>query len=78
MTYRYKHGSDKNSIKRKARCSVREDRMKANVHYDPDKIATYMADRTTIRTLIAVAASNNMIEHFDITGAYLHEKYQHY
>ena len=37
-----------------------------------------MADRTTIRTLFAPAASMNMaMEHFDITGAYLHEKYNH-
>ena len=78
MKYRYKHGSATTDTTRKARCSVRGDRMKANVHYDPDKIATYMADRTTIRTLFALAASRNMVmEHFDITGAYLHEKYQH-
>ena len=52
--------------------------MKPNVHYDPKKTATYMADHTTIRTLFALAASRNMaIEHFDITGAYLHEKCRH-
>ena len=76
MTYRYK--KDRNEIARKARCSIRGDRMKPNVHYDPEKTATYMADRATIRTLFALAASRNMaIEYFDITGAYLHEKYQH-
>ena len=52
--------------------------MRPHEHYDPEKIATYMADRTTIRTLFAIAASMNMrIEHFDITGAHLHEKYKH-
>ena len=52
--------------------------MKPNVNDDPEKTATYMADRATIRILFALSASRNMtIEHFDITGAYLHEKYQH-
>ena len=78
MTYRYKHDPDKNTITHKARCSIRGNRMSPHVHYDPDKTVTYMADRTTIRTLFALAASMNMaIEYFDITGAYLHEKYQH-
>ena len=76
MTYRYKR--DKDGTKYKARCSIRGDRMSAHVHYDPEKTATYMADRTTVRTLFALAASRNMtIEHFNITGAYLHEAYQH-
>lgn len=42
------------------------------------KIAMYMADRSTIRTLFDIAAAMNMkIKHFDIAGAYLREKYQH-
>ena len=76
MTYRYKR--DKNPTKYKARCSIRGDRMTPHIHYDPDTTATYMADRTTVRTMFAIAASMNMkIEHFDITGAYLHEEYKH-
>ena len=52
--------------------------MTPHIHYDPEKTATYMADRTTVRTMFAIAASMNMkIEHFDITGAYLHEEYKH-
>ena len=52
--------------------------MTSHIHYDPEKTATYMADRTTVRTIFATAASMNMeIEHFDITGAYLHEEYKH-
>ena len=52
--------------------------MRPHEHYYPEKIATYVAERTTIRTLFAIATSMNMhIEHFDITGAYMHEKYQH-
>ena len=76
MTYRYKR--DKAGTKHKARCSIRGDRMTPHTHYDPEKTATYMADRTTIRTIFAIAASRNMeIEHFDISGAYLHEAYKH-
>ena len=76
MTYRYKR--DKNATKYQARCSIRGDRMTLRIHYDPEKTATYMADRTTVRIIFAKAASMNMeIEHFDITGANLHEEYKH-
>ena len=52
--------------------------MHPHIHYDPGRTATYMEDRTTIRSLFEIAASMNMlIEHFDITGANLHENYKH-
>ena len=78
MTYRYKHGNGKGDTTRKERRSVRGDRRPPHEHYDPEKTATYMTDCTIIRTLFAMAASVKVkLEHFDITGAYLHEKYQH-
>lgn len=52
--------------------------MRLHEHYDSEKTASYMAGRTTIRTLFVIAASINMhVANFDITGAFLHEKYQH-
>lgn len=78
MTYRYKHGKSKTYTARKSRCPIRGDQMKSIVHFDSNKTVTHMADRTTILSLHAIAASTDMhVEHFDITGAYLQEKYQH-
>lgn len=49
-----------------------------HTHYDQDETATFMADKTTIRLLFALAAANGLhMEHLDITWAYLHEKYEH-
>ena len=51
----------------KARCSARDDKMIPHVHFNPEKTVTYMADKTTVRLLFAMAASFNMfIEHIDI------------
>ena len=50
--------------------------MKPHIHYNPDHTAAPMADKTTIRLLIAAAAAGPYaIGHFDMTSAYLHEKY---
>jgi len=52
--------------------------MRPHLHYDPSKVATYMADKTCVRTVLALAAAQDLIlGHMDITGAYLHEKYAH-
>ena len=48
------------------------------VHFDPGKTTTYMADKTTVRLLFALAATFNMHnEHIDIKATYLHEKADH-
>jgi len=77
MTYRYKT-TGSHQVTRKAQCSVRGDLMRPHLHYDPSKVATYMADKTCVRTVLALAAAQDLIlGHMDITGAYLHEKYAH-
>ena len=77
MTYKDKQGPH-NDIRRKARCSVRRDLMKADIHYNPDHTTTYMAEKATFRLLMAISAAKKWnIEHFNITAAYLHELYQH-
>lgn len=44
--------------------------MQPHVHYDPHKVAKFMAEKATIRMMFAIAASHHLhIEHFDITGA---------
>ena len=52
--------------------------MVPGVHYDPDQTTTYMAEKKSVRHLLALCAAKNwVIEHFDITSAYLHERYTH-
>ena len=43
----------------KARCAARGDRMTPGKHYDPDQVTTHMAEKTTLRLLLAIAASHN-------------------
>lgn len=50
--------------------------MKPGLHFDPKHTATYTADRTTQRMLIAFHALMTLpLEHLDIKSAYLHERY---
>ena len=58
MTYRYKRTPEGKIAKRKARCSIRGDHMKAGQHFDPKKTSTFMAEKTTVRTLLSIAAAN--------------------
>ena len=45
-------------------------------HYDTDQVTTHMADKTTVRLVLAIAASRNWsLEHMDISSAYLHERF---
>lgn len=78
MTYRYKRDPNSAVNEDKARCSVRGDLMKPHVHFNPAHKAPHMADKSTFRLLLALKAAGNLkCEHFDITSAYIHEKYQH-
>lgn len=48
------------------------------VYFDPEKTTTYMAEKTTVRLLFAMAATFNMhIAHIDIKAAYLHEAFDY-
>lgn len=61
---------------RKAHCSVRGDRMKANINFTPNHTAAHTADKSTIRLLFAVAASFRLkVSHFDIKSVFIHEQY---
>ena len=75
MTFRYIRDHTSTVTDRKARCAARGDRMTPGTHYDPEQVTTYMAGKTTVRLLLAIAASQNWpLEHMDISSAYLHEK----
>ena len=60
MTYRYKRDSNGHIEERKARCAVRGDLMKPNMHFDPNNTATFAADKTSIRLLLAHAAAHRL------------------
>ena len=46
------------------------------IHYERESTAKYIAEKTSVRALIAIAAAKQLVvEHFDLTSAYLHEKY---
>lgn len=79
MTNRYKTTSNTpTQLDRKARCSVRGDLMQPHLHYDPAQVATYMAEKASVRMIFALAAAQSLhLEHFDITAAYLYEQYQY-
>ena len=60
MGYRYKRNDQAEITERKARCSARGDEMILHIHFDPEKTTTYIADKTTVRILFALAASFNV------------------
>lgn len=78
MTYRCKRDPNRAVNEHKARCSVRGDLMKPHVHFNPAHKASHMADKSSVRLLLALNAAGNLkCEHLYITSAYIHEKYQH-
>ena len=80
LTMGYRHKRDKNGhfVKRKAPCTARSDTLVPHVHYHPDRTTTYMADKSSVCLLFAIAAFQNPhIELIDIEAAYLHVKVYH-
>ena len=60
----------------KARVAYPGHRLHAGVHYDPRALATYAADRDTIRLLLAIAVTHKLqINHIDLPSAFVQEKY---
>lgn len=78
MSYIYKRDNNNSIIRRKSRESVRGDLMKPQVHYDPEKTATHMADKASLRILFAITAQRQLLlDHFYFDTAFLDEKFQH-
>lgn len=49
-----------------------------NFHFDSENPTTYIADKTTVRLLFAVATAFDIhIAHIDTKEAYLHEIFDH-
>jgi len=58
----------------KARCNVRGDRQQPHIHYNPDAFSIPVAEKETIGTILAFAATNNYAaHHWDLDAAFLHE-----
>ena len=78
MGYKYKRTAEGDITEKKARCSLRGDLMRPHQHYNPDHTAAPMADKTTIRLLLAVKAAYGLTAaHFDIKSAFTHETYKY-
>ncbi len=75
-TFTRKLGPNGNVSQCKARIAYPDDRLQPGLHLDPKTIATYFADRDSIRAVLALAACQKLtLRHIDITSAYLHEPY---
>lgn len=78
MTYRYKRDTSQQILEHKARCTVRGYKMIPDLHCNPNHTTSHNAEKTTIRLLLAYAAASNLVlDQFDIVSAYTHEPYSH-
>lgn len=78
VNFEYKRDSSGQVIERKARFALRGDLMVPNVHYDPRKCSASMADKSTMRLLISIAADRKWpIEHMDMKSAYIHTLFRY-
>lgn len=57
MKYKFKLHATGNIEERKARRSICGDFMRPYTHYDPDTVATFAADKATIRLVLAFTAA---------------------
>ena len=52
--------------------------MQPGTHFSPMHTASQMADKVTIRLLLAIKAAGRLkADHFDIKSAYIHEPFKH-
>lgn len=78
MTYRYKRSDNGETIRHKAWCTIRGDRIKPYTNFDPDRVSTDIAERPSTRTTMYLAAAfHHTIEQFDFSSAFLNERYEH-
>ena len=78
MGYKYKRTAEGDITERKAQCSLRGDLMRPHQRYNPDHTAAPMADKITIRLLLAVKAAYGLpAAHLDIKSAFTHETYKY-
>lgn len=74
--YRYKWTTGFKLLKRKNQRALRGDFMIPFVHFDPDQTTAPMVNASSVRLLFALKAMHNLqMEHFDITGAFLHQAF---
>lgn len=72
----YKFDKDGNIAAHKARFAYPGHRLKAGIHYNPNSLATYAADRDTIRLVLALATEHGLdLNHIDLESAFIQEDY---
>lgn len=78
IKYRYKRSDEGTVNIRKARCTVRCDRMKPYIHFNPDDTTTYVSKRPPTRKIFCLTPTlNPSPEQLEISSAFLHEKCEH-
>lgn len=61
-------------VELKERCSLRGDRMRPGIHYDPQAVSCPTSEKLSARLLFSMAAWHCMtIEHVDIFNSYVHK-----
>lgn len=71
LTFAYKRDRYGNVEERKSRASISDDLLIAHFHFNPAHTSAPMIDRVSVRMIIGWT-----LEHFDITSAFLHERYK--
>jgi Reverse transcriptase (RNA-dependent DNA polymerase) len=62
-------------VKRKARINLNETQQQPGEHFDPDDLYSPVADKDTLRAVLAASAATDMhVEHWDFESAFLHGK----
>lgn len=76
VTLSYKHDRHGTIVGHKVRCSYPGNRIIPGLHYDPDAVSTYAADRDAVRLVLALSVTNKLdLYHIDLTSAFIHEQY---
>lgn len=76
MDYKYKRSVDGDVAKRKAPCSLLVDTMLKQIQYEPENTATYAANKTKYRAVIAVSKHRRQpLRHIDFFSTLEAERY---
>lgn len=76
VTFTYKHAPDGTVLDYKARFPYPGNRLVPGMHYNPEELAMYAADRDAVRLLLTISARLGLTaQHLDLKSAFLHEDY---
>jgi len=74
IVLKFKHDEQGKPYARIVRCNIRVDRQQPNVHYNPHAISCPVAEKETVRIILALAANHgHEAHHWDLNAAFLRE-----